>query len=136
MEFLCHRFLDFPEIKGIFPETKKAIKFDQISCCSKSPGGSAAGYPGTRVRLSKAGVGSHRPTPYVGHQADKGTHLPRGPKQRQWLRSPMGFEVGWYIFTLHQKPLKNIQTCMWGTTHITNPMGWYWEMEIDGNWTL
>ena len=57
--------------------------FPGLFCCSEKPFVSKGGLATSWIvvptnappRLSKAGVGSHRPTPYVGHQAHEGPHL-------------------------------------------------------------
>lgn len=40
------------------------------------------------------------------------------------------------IYLPYMKTIEKNPTIHVGTTYITSPMGWYWEMEIDGNWTL
>ena len=117
----------FPWNKGDLPETNKLWNLTKFRLV-RNPR-----EMGPRVRLSKAGVGSHRPTPYVGHQADKGAHLPGGSvQQRQWLRSPRGFEVGWYIYLPYMKTIKKIQPFMW-VRHILPVL---WMALGNGHWTL
>lgn len=116
----------FPWNKGDLPETKKAIKFDQISSCSNSPGNGSAADPACRklelVRIDQLHTLDTKPTKVRTSQ--------KGPFNANGSGVPWGFEVGRYIYLPYMKTIKKIQAFMW-VRHIL-PVLW----DGIGKWKL
>ena len=124
---ICHRFLDFPEIKGIFPKPKKLWNLTKFRLV-RNPREIGAADPACRklelVRIDQLHTLDTKPTKV---RTSHGGSV----QQRQWLRSPMGLR-GWlvYIFTLHENHFKKMQAFMW-VRHIL-PVLW----DGIGKWKL
>lgn len=102
------------------------MKFDQISSCSNSPGKVCSGSACRKlelVRIDQLHTLDTKPTKVRTSQ--------KGPfNNANGSGVPGGFEVGWYIYLPYMKTIEKNPSIHVGTTYITSPMGWYWEMDI------